>query len=123
MKDLLIIEDEKEILNFLADFFEEYEISLASSHCEAIGHLSSDRFKLVICDFQLFKSPCCNLKTGLDVFNFMKENNITTPYILYSGASHIDLDDFSGGNFIKLVDKTNQALLFEDSLEILKKAA
>lgn len=123
MSDLLIIEDERDILEMLDELFEGYNTHLASSHCSAIRHLSSTTYRLVICDYQLFKDPCCECRTGLDVFNFMKENNINTPFILYSGASKINLEKFNRGNFLGLIGKTDQDTLVKDSLKVLDSKA
>lgn len=78
---LLIIDDEGELLEILADIFSDHvsEIMTAKNGEEAIELLKNNQFNAVLSDEKMPK------KTGLDVLIWMKSQGIDTPFIIHSG--------------------------------------
>lgn len=81
----LIAEDEeslREILEFMVTAHYAVDVFTACNGQQAIDLLKNEGpFDLVICDY---KMP---LKTGADVYNFLRENHPTTPFLLVSADS------------------------------------
>lgn len=78
---LLIIDDESELREVLIAILEDTttEICQAANGAEGIQLLQTEHFDAVLSDEKMPK------KSGLDVLKWMRENNITTPFIIHTG--------------------------------------
>lgn len=89
MPKILIVDDEKEILNIFEQFFSQkgFEVALASSGKEAVAVLrSSQKIDLMVLDLVMPGFP------GVDVLKDIKDAGISVPYIVLSGT--MELQDF-----------------------------
>lgn len=83
---VLIIEDELIIQENLARIIKEIgysKIHQASSYEEAVNILTLHNIKLLLIDVNLGK----NKKTGLDIANYLAQNNIDTPFFFVTANS------------------------------------
>ncbi len=83
---IVIIDDEQDICDILG-----YEIQAMGHDAEvfysaqdAMIHLTRARADLVICDYQMPKL------SGLDLFLWMKENQIVIPFFIFTGEPETD---------------------------------
>lgn len=78
---LLIIDDEKELLEVLSAILEDStsEIHHANNGLEGINLLKSQQFDAVLSDEKMPK------KSGLEVLKWMRENGLTIPFIIHTG--------------------------------------
>jgi len=84
--DLLIIDDEKVIIDFFIKISEAENlfIDTASDGLQGIQKLLSNNYKLIVCDLILPD------KSGFEILDAARLNNILTPIIVTSGYSTIE---------------------------------
>ena len=99
--NILIAEDNEEIVEYILAVFEDHEdfnFRVASNGDEAIGFLKKEPnvFDLVLSDFNM------PIKNGIDVYNFIVENNIPIPMVIMSATIGLQqlkaLSDFKDNN-------------------------
>ena len=79
-KKILLIDDEKDILEVLKDYLcDEFDVYLASCDNEAIEHLEKNSFSLVLCDYNL---PGMN---GEQICDYIKQKHPGTPVVFVTG--------------------------------------
>lgn len=77
---LLIIDDDKETLETIAEFFSDnFEVSITQTDYEAWNILTSKKIDCVFCDINL------GSKSGLELLKKCKAHNINTPFVVFSG--------------------------------------
>lgn len=82
---ILIVDDEAEITEILADLLsEDYDCSRAGSAEEALGRLRDEEFQLVISDITM---PGMS---GLDMIPHVKENSPDTVVVMISGMQTVE---------------------------------
>jgi len=83
---LLIVEDDENILSFLKRGFEEenYTVETASDGEDGEYLASVNSYDVIILDWML------PMKSGIEVLQSIKNNNITTPVIMLTAKGEID---------------------------------
>lgn len=78
---LLIVEDEKDILDILCNFLDglDIEIDHAGNGLEAILKLKNKSYDLILSDQYMPH------KTGLDLLRWVRENGLNIPFIIQTG--------------------------------------
>lgn len=78
---LLIIDDEAELREVMIAILEDSatEIRQAANGSEALELLQTEKFDAVLSDERMPK------KTGLEVLKWMREHNISIPFIIHTG--------------------------------------
>lgn len=91
MKNVLIVEDEKSILDYVAKelMFEDYEVSTASDGLEALVKFDENEFDVVLLDWMLPKLD------GLEVLKRMKQSKPAVPIIFLTARDFV-ADKVSG---------------------------
>lgn len=82
MKKILVVDDEKEILNFFGRILKEYEVELVDTIEEAEKKLKTNYYDLVITDLRL---SGVDGEEGFYLAKFIKEYNKNTKVILITG--------------------------------------
>ena len=79
MKNILIVDDERSILDTFSMFFESLDFNVYSSETykDAVEIISTKNLQVIITDLKLGYD-----KTGLDILTFSKKHNSTTQVIL-----------------------------------------
>ena len=82
-KKVLIIDDDSEITLYLCDILSnEYDCTLAVTFPDAIQHLETTKFDIVLSDLNLDADG----KTGLDIIKHIKKKRLNIPFIMITGA-------------------------------------
>ncbi len=86
MKRILIVDDEKEILNFLAEHFESigWEVDLAENGAQGTAILSEKEFDVILTDIKMPGT------TGTDILRASKELYPDTEVIMMTGYKNVD---------------------------------
>jgi DNA-binding NtrC family response regulator len=84
---LLIIDDEEDLREVLTAILEDsaQQIDTAANGIEGIEKLKSGQYDAVLSDEKMPK------KSGLEVLRWMRENGITTPFIMHTGYGQKDI--------------------------------
>ena len=86
MNKVLFIDDEKEIVDALRDYFvQKYDVYTALSFDEAISWINKINFDCIISDVNLGE------KMGFDIVKYVKERNSNTPVLLLSGLTQEEM--------------------------------
>ena len=86
MNKLLFIDDEKEIIDALNDYFsQKYDVYTALTYDSAIELIKQHSFDCIISDVNLVD------KEGFDIVKFVKERNSKTPVLLLSGLTQEEM--------------------------------
>lgn len=80
--DQLFLETSKELLLELA---KDVSIDTASNVDEALKKINTQKYDAIVSDYDM------PVKNGLDFIKHLKENNITTPFILFTGKGREDV--------------------------------
>lgn len=85
--NLLVVDDDSAILRVFERIAKEYEWTYmtARSGTEALEHLGTHQFELVIMDVKL---PGY---TGLQVFEYMRQNNIASEVVIITGVGTVEI--------------------------------
>ncbi len=86
-KRILIVDDEKNIRIALKQCFkgENYKVEMANDGEEAIEKLRSDKYDLILMDYQMPN------KNGLEVLEDIRKNNIETRVIIMTAYGTVDI--------------------------------
>ncbi|SDE58555.1 two-component system, NtrC family, nitrogen regulation response regulator NtrX [Paracoccus isoporae] len=89
MSDILIVDDEKDIRELIADILQDegFETRTAANSDEAIGELNAAEPALMILDIWLKDSRM----DGIDILKQVKRNNPDVPVIIISGHGNIEI--------------------------------
>jgi DNA-binding response OmpR family regulator len=84
---ILVVDDENELRMLIAERLsvEGYQVAEASRVSEAIELLSQSRFDLLLLDVRLPDG------TGLDILRHMENIGLTTPVVMLTGMSGLDI--------------------------------
>ena len=114
---VLLVEDHEDFRKITADFLQEkfkFDLTVAQCGNEAIRLLSNQKsFDIVITDYFMPNG------TGKDVLDYMSQNQIEIPTILFSGGGY-DTSIFSHPKSFQFVDKTSISNLTGALSKILK---
>lgn len=113
MRKVLVVDDSLMIQECIAEQLDEIfqvHILLASNNEEALMHLGSQNIDLIICDYEMPNGK------GTDLLEYMQTNNITVPFILFSGRFDLNISIVSP--LIKVINDKNYKKLF-NCIEIL----
>jgi PAS domain S-box-containing protein len=80
--DQLFLETSKELLLEIA---KDVSIDIASNVDEALKKVTAEKYDAIISDYDM------PIKNGLDFVKNLRENNITTPFILFTGKGREDV--------------------------------
>ena len=89
MSDILIVDDEKDIRELVADILEDegYSTALAKDSDETFAAVETDPPKLIILDIWLKDSPL----DGIDILKEVKQNHPDIPVVIISGHGNIEI--------------------------------
>ena len=89
MSDILIVDDEKDIRDLIADILQDegFETRLASNSDEAIAQLNAAEPGLMVLDIWLKDSRM----DGIDILKTVKRNNPEVPVVIISGHGNIEI--------------------------------
>ncbi|MEM6480078.1 MAG: response regulator, partial [Pseudomonadota bacterium] len=89
MPDILIVDDEKDIRELIADILEDegYPTRLAANSDEAMGHINTAPPGLLILDIWLKDSRM----DGIDILKTVKRDNPDIPVVIISGHGNIEI--------------------------------
>ena len=89
MSDILIVDDEKDIRELIADILQDegFETRLASNSDEAIAQLNAAEPGLMVLDIWLKDSRM----DGIDILKTVKRNNPEVPVVIISGHGNIEI--------------------------------
>lgn len=89
MTDILIVDDEKDIRELIADILQDegFETRLASNSDEAIAQLNAAEPGLMVLDIWLKDSRM----DGIDILKTVKRNNPDVPVVIISGHGNIEI--------------------------------
>lgn len=116
--EVLLVDDEPELLDIIEVFIQSLypsQVKKVQSGNEAIAQLKSGhKFDVVICDYGMVDG------NGGDVYEFMQDNSIQTPFILVSTKSPSSFPEFADGKVAGYVNKPN---IFEPLASLLGQIA
>ena len=89
MSDILIVDDEKDIRELVADILEDegYSTALAKDSDETFDVIKKDKPNLLILDIWLKDSPL----DGIDILKSVKQNYPDIPVVIISGHGNIEI--------------------------------
>ena len=89
MSDILIVDDEKDIRELVADILEDegYSTRLAKDSDETFAIIEDEAPKLIILDIWLKDSPL----DGIDILKEVKQNHPDIPVVIISGHGNIEI--------------------------------
>lgn len=86
MEKVLFIDDEKEIIDALKDYFDsKYDVYTALTYDQAIELIKQHSFDCIVSDVNLVD------KEGFDIVKFVKGRNSKTPVLLLSGLTQEEM--------------------------------
>ena len=86
MNKILFVDDEKEIIDALRDYFsQKYDVYTALTYNDAIELIKQNTFDCIVSDVNLID------KEGFDIVKFVKERNSSIPVLLLSGLTQEEM--------------------------------
>ena len=115
-KRLLVVDDDPDILEVMAEYLEEYQVTCSPDSCHAVQILERETFDLVITDVLM------PYVSGYDLLKVLKEKHPETPVILSSGADDIDVasESLDRGAVTFIFKPFDRSELLEEVHQILK---
>ncbi len=89
MTKILIVDDEKDIRDLLADILEDegYQSDVVGHAQQAIDHVDNHEYDLIILDIWLKESEM----DGIDILKYIKGSRPDTPVVIISGHGNIEI--------------------------------
>lgn len=113
MKSVLVVEDSIDAQEFIIDwitFTLKGKPNVAATVRGAIDLLLQNNFDVIICDYQLLDG------TGEEVLSYLRQHQIQTPTILFSGNSDLKIE--VKGPLISVIKDKNYLRLFDVVLNL-----
>lgn len=102
----------REFLSIILGTVVSAEVTTCSNGIEAMKLLSNNYYDLIISDFDMRVAN----GSGLDLFQFIQNQKITTPFYLFTSDFYLNFDQYTSFENFKYIDK----LKFEDLLSEVK---
>ena len=119
-KSILIIDDEKLITKTLRKLLgkEGYEVTVAQSGQEALEHIKTKEFNLIVCDVRMPQMD--GVETIREIRNYLKqEGKPSVPELLITG--YADEQRYKSAVELKVADYIYKPFDKEEFLEAVKK--
>lgn len=117
MSKILIVDDERVILDNLEELLEEFidEIIIYNNSYEALEYLSQTPVDCVILDINMPRID------GIEFLKIMRKNNLNLPVIFFTGHANMESYIEKDENLIAVIRKTEFLKLEDILLGILNK--
>ncbi|MFK7795425.1 MAG: sigma-54-dependent transcriptional regulator [Gammaproteobacteria bacterium] len=91
--NILLVEDDKELLQALVDTLsiDDYAVHAVNTLAKAMACLKSNNIDLIVSDVNFNEEDKkCSLQTGLDFLKYTRENSMQVPFILMTAYATVD---------------------------------
>ena len=90
--NVLIVEDDKELLEALTDTLkmEGYSVHAANKLSKAVSLLKNNEIDLIVSDVNFNNEDTLSIETGLDLLKYTRDNTLHIPFVLMTAYATVD---------------------------------